>query len=294
MCLAQFSYTGMIKKIDVQQERDIQHLLSSMVKEFDDCLPSREDVLSGLLKVFLIHLRRLPDSVGPLEEDDEHVELVNVFCSRLEQHFLTKRTVSEYAADLLVSAQHLDLTVRRITGFPADYHIRRRLILEAKRFAIFSRETMRDIASRLGFQDLSYFQSFLQARRRGSIFFRVPAQVSGLGRAAAAMGAGRWGRWPGCVGGQALFGEHGLWQHDVDADIAVDELRDVDIRGYAAEHIGIGLCHLFFFHQPGKIIIPRTAICAAALRSRSVPMEMIMRGVSALGQCWVLPLCTTS
>ena len=160
--LAQFSYTGMIKKIDVQQERDIRHLLSSMVREFDDCLPSREDVLSGLLKVFLIHLRRLPDSVGPLQEEDEHVELVNVFCSRLEQHFLTKRTVSEYAADLLVSAQYLDLTVRRITGFPADYHIRRRLILEAKRFAIFSRETMRDIASRLGFQDLSYFSRFFK------------------------------------------------------------------------------------------------------------------------------------
>ena len=160
--LAQFSYTGMIKRIDAQQEQDIQHLLLSMVKEFDDCLPSREDVLSGLLKVFLIHLRRLPDSVGPLQEEDEHVELVNVFCSRLEQHFLTKRTVSEYAADLLVSAQHLDLTVRRITGFPADYHIRRRLILEAKRFAIFSRETMRDIASRLGFQDLSYFSRFFK------------------------------------------------------------------------------------------------------------------------------------
>jgi AraC family transcriptional activator of pobA len=160
--LAQFSYTGMIKKIDVQQERDIQHLVLSMAKEFDSCLPSREDVLSGLLKVFLIHLRRLPDSVLPSEDENGHVELVNVFCSRLEQHFLTKRTVSDYATDLQISAQQLDLTVRRITGFPADYHIRQRLILEAKRLAIFSRDRMQDIACRLGFQDLSYFSRFFK------------------------------------------------------------------------------------------------------------------------------------
>ena len=54
-------------------------------------------------------------------------------------------------------------------------------------------------------------------------------------------------RWCGPAD-EELFGEHGFWQHDVDADVAVDELGDVDIRGYAAEHIGVGLCHLFFFH----------------------------------------------
>jgi AraC family transcriptional regulator, transcriptional activator of pobA len=160
--LAQFSYTGMIKKIDELQERDIQHLVHCMAKEFDGCLPSREEVLSGLLKVFLIQLRRLPDSIGRVQEEEGHVELVNVFCSRLEQYFLTKRTVSEYATDLLVSAQYLDLTVTRITGFPADYHIRQRVVLEAKRLAIFSRDTMREIAGRLGFQDLSYFSRFFK------------------------------------------------------------------------------------------------------------------------------------
>jgi AraC-like DNA-binding protein len=160
--LTQFSYTGMIKKIEVQQEGDIRHLVLSMAREFEGCLPSREEVLSGLLKVFLIHLRRLPDSVGRVQEEAGHVELVNVFCSRLEQYFLTKRTVSEYATDLLVSAQHLDLAVTRITGFPADYHIRQRVVLEAKRLAIFNRDTMREIARRLGFEDLSYFSRFFK------------------------------------------------------------------------------------------------------------------------------------
>ena len=35
-------------------------------------------------------------------------------------------------------------------------------MLEAKRLAIFSRDTMRDIARRLGFQDLSYFSRFFK------------------------------------------------------------------------------------------------------------------------------------
>jgi AraC family transcriptional activator of pobA len=160
--LGQFSYTGMIKKIDVQQERDIEHLVQIMAKEFDSCLPSREEVLSGLLKVFLIHLRRLPDNVVPPVDEHGHVELVNVFCLRLEQYFLTKRTVSDYAMDLQIPAQQLDLTLRRVTGFPADYHIRQRLMLEAKRLAIFSRDRMQDIACRLGFQDLSYFSRFFK------------------------------------------------------------------------------------------------------------------------------------
>jgi AraC-like DNA-binding protein len=133
-----------------------------MAKEFDNCLPSREEVLSGLLKVFLIHLRRLPDNAVPEVGEDGHVELVNVFCLRLEQYFLTKRTVSDYALDLQIPAQQLDLTLRRVTGFPADYHIRQRLILEAKRLAIFTRGRMQDIACRLGFHDLGYFSRFFK------------------------------------------------------------------------------------------------------------------------------------
>jgi AraC-like DNA-binding protein len=160
--LAQFSYAGMIKKIDELQEREIQHLVRSMAREFDCRLPSREEALSGLLKLLLIQLRRLPDSAGLVHEDEGHVELVNVFCSRLEQYFLTKRTVGDYAIDLHVPVHQLDLTLRRITGFSADYHIRQRLILEAKRLAIFSRDTMREIACRLGFKDLSYFSRFFK------------------------------------------------------------------------------------------------------------------------------------
>jgi len=160
--LAQFSYTGMIKKIGELEERELYYLVHSMAREFEGDLPSREEVLSGLLKVFLIHLQRLPDNVFQSREQREHVQLVNLFSLRLEQHYLTKRTVGDYAIDLHVPVRRLDLTLTRITGFPADYHIRQRLILEAKRLAVFSRDTMRDISFRLGFQDLSCFSRFFK------------------------------------------------------------------------------------------------------------------------------------
>src|ERR1700761_5276937 len=46
-----------------------------------------------------------------------------------------------------------------------------------------------------------------------------------------------------------LFCKDSLGQHNMDAHIAIYQLRNVYVGGYAAQHIGIGLGHLFFLHQ---------------------------------------------
>jgi len=80
----------------------------------------------------------------------------------IEENFLAKTSVSEYAKLLGITANHLNETVKRTIGKTAGELIRHRLLLEAKRLLIHSELSSSEIAHRLNFQDPSYFGRFFK------------------------------------------------------------------------------------------------------------------------------------
>ena len=52
--------------------------------------------------------------------------------------------------------------IKKITGRSAGHHIRERIILEAKRLALYSEINMKEIAYELGFIDLAISVNFLK------------------------------------------------------------------------------------------------------------------------------------
>lgn len=79
----------------------------------------------------------------------------------IEKRYKATRQVQEYAGQLGVSANYLNVLVRKYLGKSALNLINERVILEIKRRLLRTEKGVSEIAYELGFDGLSYFSRFL-------------------------------------------------------------------------------------------------------------------------------------
>ncbi|WP_051360009.1 helix-turn-helix domain-containing protein [Adhaeribacter aquaticus] len=91
-------------------------------------------------------------------------QLTHAFKILVEKHFLTKRTVQEYADLLYISAKHLSESVKKETGESALEIIHRRLLREAQYLITYSELSIKEIADHLEFDTASHFSRFFKLK----------------------------------------------------------------------------------------------------------------------------------
>ena len=166
-----------IIKVDAGLRTEMLTVFERMTREFSNDYPGKEEILRGLLKIFLIYLNR--HEVG----DRQHPFHLNPsglaarFFSLLEKNFANRKQVSDYAQDLSVTPNYLNETVKKASGFSASYHIQQRIILEAKRKAAYVRKSMKEIAYDLGFDDISHFSKYFK-KASGTSFSNFKKEIS--------------------------------------------------------------------------------------------------------------------
>jgi AraC-like DNA-binding protein len=80
----------------------------------------------------------------------------------VDSKFRDLKLVTQYASRLRISPNYLNEAVKSILGYPASHYIRNRIILEAKRKAIYSNESMKEIAYSLGFDNTAHFSKYFK------------------------------------------------------------------------------------------------------------------------------------
>ena len=88
--------------------------------------------------------------------------LTEKFKELVAEHYLTKRQVKEYADLLFVSANHLNKTIKSVTGKTASELISEMLLMEAKILLKQTNMNISEIAFYLRFEDTSYFTRFFK------------------------------------------------------------------------------------------------------------------------------------
>lgn len=142
--------------------REMQEVALKMLKESNNVYLFKTEMLRRYLKIFLIYVTR--QFQGPLQTviQTRNLELVEKFKSLVEVHFKTHRKVADYAKLLAVTPNYLNEIIKKITAYPASYHIRQRIVLEAKRRVAYSDECMKEVAWYLGFSDIAHFSKFFK------------------------------------------------------------------------------------------------------------------------------------
>jgi AraC family transcriptional regulator, transcriptional activator of pobA len=99
--------------------------------------------------------------------------IADAFKSELECNFINVKSPTAYAQKLNISTPYLNECVKNATGYSVSYHIRQRIILEAKRLLYHSGKSIKEISWELGYDDYPYFSKlFTKAAGMTPLTFR--------------------------------------------------------------------------------------------------------------------------
>ena len=141
---------------------EIGDIAGKMLMEYNNFFPFRSEMLRRYVKILLIHLRRHLEPAGAVAGPGRQPVLVQQFVALVEKHFREKKRVAEYARQLSVSPGYLNEAVKGAFGYPAGHLIRQRIVLEAKRKALYSGANMKEVAYSLGFEDIAHFSKLFK------------------------------------------------------------------------------------------------------------------------------------
>lgn len=147
---------------EMETNSEIGNILLKMHHEFSGEKTMRSELLNCWLKAFILYLSRSFSPDGTNEALSREMSFVNRFIQLVSQQFITRKMVTDYANELCVTRGYLNYIVKKVTGFTASYFIQHCVILEAKKEAIHSGRSMKEIAYRLGFDDTAHFSKFFK------------------------------------------------------------------------------------------------------------------------------------
>ena len=142
---------------------EIEDISRKLHRELINGYLLRSEIIKRYTSIFLIYLARQFESSLPVAAQTRNVSLVKNFISLVEKKYMNWKLVKEYAGELSVTPNYLNEVVKKVSGYPAGYHIRQRIVLEAKRQAACPTTSMKEIAYYLGFDDIAHFSKFFKS-----------------------------------------------------------------------------------------------------------------------------------
>lgn len=149
--------------VSAEQASILENLIALMQDEMKQQEYMQYESLRSLLQLFLIQCSRFwGHSESASSITSRPAWLTRRFLSLLETDYRTHAKVSDYASKLVVTPNHLNETIKKTTGFPVSEHIKKRVILEAKRLAVVENLSAKEIARTLGFDDEAHFSKYFK------------------------------------------------------------------------------------------------------------------------------------
>lgn len=146
-----------------EEKAELREQLAKLHQTFYKQHPYRTQMLQALLVAFLYDAKALYERYNlNLEQQGTKSNLTTRFQQLLEQHYLTKQSIKEYAAMLNVSPNHLSQSVSSTLGQKASDLITARVLLEAKKLLRYSELSIAEIADYLGFSEPTHFTRFFK------------------------------------------------------------------------------------------------------------------------------------
>jgi AraC family transcriptional activator of pobA len=145
----------------------LRHYLEAIANELKNPATGRHLMLGSLIRIVLTLLvRRLEETRLTVAAGIEDSKILTGFRRLVELHYASQWPVSRYAAALNTSISSLNRRCRRYVGLTAKSIIQNRVLMEAKRRLIYTREPVESVAFSLGFNDPAYFSRFFRKWER--------------------------------------------------------------------------------------------------------------------------------
>jgi AraC-like DNA-binding protein len=120
------------------------------------------DILVRYLDILIMYLARQAPEATENGLSFYNTRLAKQFNQLVDKHFLTHKRVTDYAELIRVTPGYLSQAIKKTTCYPAQHHIMQRVALEARRRAVYSDCSMKEIAWDLGFSSMAHFSRFFK------------------------------------------------------------------------------------------------------------------------------------
>ncbi|CAD0006930.1 helix-turn-helix domain-containing protein [Flavobacterium salmonis] len=160
----------------VEQKNFIDSLFQKMIKEYETDYVFKDDLMRSYINLIIHESMKMQPSENFFRHKNASSRITSLFLELLERQFpvetkdqpLALKTPQDYAQSLSVHVNHLNRSVKEITGKSTTAHITERIIGEAKALLQHTDWSIADIGYSLGFEYPSYFNNYFK-RLTGTI-----------------------------------------------------------------------------------------------------------------------------
>lgn len=152
--------------LDKETVLQFETILKDILDEYKSSNWKRKQLILSYLTQLYIKIYRFIEEVSSVEFNQlRHYQFIfNEFESLLEKYYVNEKLASDYARKLNISQKHLNRVVKSVTTKTTTDIILDRIILEAKRNLIYTDDSFGKIATKLGYEDYTYFSKIFKKR----------------------------------------------------------------------------------------------------------------------------------
>lgn len=149
-----------VLELEEKVQQKITSIFEDILKEGQNEKPINDDLVKTLLVRLFIEIARNKNEIST-KHSYNHTILKN-FKDLIEKNYAHLRLPKQYAELLYITPNHLNALCNDFLGVSAGILIRERVILEAKRLLINLDLLISEVATKLNFDDQSYFIKFFK------------------------------------------------------------------------------------------------------------------------------------
>lgn len=161
-----------ILTLNKEQKASIASIYQKMIAEQDTDYAFKDELIRNYINLIIHEALKLQPSENTPEHKNAAVRITSVFLDLLERQFpiestdrpLELKTAQDFAKQLSVHVNHLNSSVKAVTGKPTTAHIADRIIHEANALLQHTDWNIADIAYALGFEYPTYFNNFFKKK----------------------------------------------------------------------------------------------------------------------------------
>jgi AraC-like DNA-binding protein len=153
-----------------EQVAFISDIFSKMTREIASEYAFKYDLLRNYTNIIIHEALKMQPADSYFRHRNASLRITSLFTELLErqfpidspQHVLKLKTAHDYANSLSVHVNHLNRSVKEVTGKTTTEHISERVIKEAKALLRHTDWNISEISYSLGFEYPSYFNNFFR------------------------------------------------------------------------------------------------------------------------------------
>ena len=142
--------------------KEVEDVFEMILWEYANENPFKPDILQGLLMLLMSNFRLQNSHQTHITQNNHESTIFTKFISKVDERYCDNKNVSYYASELALTPGYLTELVKKISGYSPRHHIRQRVLLEAKRKAMGSNKSAKQISFDLGFEDPAMFSKYFK------------------------------------------------------------------------------------------------------------------------------------